>query len=224
MSMFLLIPGAGGMAWYWHPVAERLAQAGHEAIALDLPAEDPQAGLTEYVNQAVSAAGDRADLVVAGQSMGAFTAVPVCERLPARRLVLLNAMIPLPGERAGDWWEHTGAPDARRAAARSAGYPEAFDARTYFLHDVPPEVLAGGPEKQRDEADIAFAEPAPFARWPDVPTTVLSGQDDRFFPLAFQQRVARERLGLEAEPLAGGHLNALSQPEAVTRALLDSQR
>jgi pimeloyl-ACP methyl ester carboxylesterase len=223
MSTFLLIPGAGGMAWYWHLVEERLGEAGHEAIALDLPAEDLRAGLTEYVNLALSAVSGREDLVVVGQSMGAFTAVPVCERLTARRLALLNAMIPLPAERAGDWWEHTGAPDARRAAARAAGYPEAFDAQTYFLHDVPPEVLAGGPEKQRDEADIAFEEPAPFAAWPDVRTTVLAGQDDRFFPIAFQQRVARERLGAEAQLVPGGHLAALSHPEAITRALLEDE-
>src|SRR4051794_18563079 len=105
------------MAWYWHLVEKQLRDAGHEAIALDLPADDPDAGLTAYVNLAVSAARGREDLVVAAQSMGAFTAVPVCEQVSARELVLLNAMVPFPGEKAGDWWEHTGAVEARRAAA-----------------------------------------------------------------------------------------------------------
>jgi pimeloyl-ACP methyl ester carboxylesterase len=223
VTTFLLIPGAGGMAWYWHLVAQRLREAGHEAIALDLPGEDPDAGLTTYVNLASSAARGRADLVVAAQSMGAFTAVPVCERLAARRLVLVNAMVPVPGEAAGEWWDHTGALDARLAAARAGGYPEAFDLHTYFLHDVPPEVLAEAPNDQRDEAEIAFEEPCPFDRWPDVPTTVLAGRDDRFFPFAFQQRVARERLTAEAQPLPGGHLTALSQPEIVTGALLQAE-
>jgi pimeloyl-ACP methyl ester carboxylesterase len=126
VSAFLLIPGAGGMAWYWHLVEQRLRDAGHGVIALDLPGEDPNAGLTAYVNLASSAASSRKNLVVAAQSMGAFTAVPVCERLSARRLVLVNAMVPAPGEAAGDWWEHTGAVNARRAAARASGYPEAF--------------------------------------------------------------------------------------------------
>lgn len=211
------------MAWYWHLVERQLRDTGHEAIALDLPADDPNAGLTAYVNLAVSAARGREDLVVAAQSMGAFTAVPVCEQLSARRLVLLNAMVPVPGEKAGDWWEHTGALEARRAAARAGGYPEQFDLHSYFLHDVPPEVLAEGPEQQRDEAEIAFEEPCPFARWPDIPTTVLAGRDDRFFPFAFQQYVARERLAGEAHPLPGGHLAALSQPRAVTRALLQAE-
>ncbi len=73
------------MAWYWHLVEKQLRDAGHEAIALDLPADDPNAGLTAYVNLAVSVARVCGDLVVAAQSMGAFTAVPVCEQLYARR-------------------------------------------------------------------------------------------------------------------------------------------
>jgi pimeloyl-ACP methyl ester carboxylesterase len=45
-----------------------------------------------------------------------------------------------------------------------------------------------------------------------VPTSVLAGQDDRFFPLEFQRRVARERLGLEVDVVPGGHLAALARP------------
>jgi pimeloyl-ACP methyl ester carboxylesterase len=220
MTTFLLLPGAGGAAWYWHPVVPRLREAGHEAIALDLPADDPQAGLTAYVELAVAAARGHDDVVVVGQSMGAFTAVPVCTRLPARRLVLLNAMIPAPGETASDWWQNTGWEEARRAAARAGGYSEDFDLQSYFLHDVPAEVAADGAEHQRDEADVAFEEPCPFTEWPDVPTTVLAGRDDRFFPFEFQSRAARERLATEARPVPGGHLCALSYPNDVARALL----
>jgi hypothetical protein len=44
-ASFVLIPGAGGMAWYWSRVVPLLAHAGHEAVAVDLPAEDRSAGL-----------------------------------------------------------------------------------------------------------------------------------------------------------------------------------
>src|SRR5689334_15780196 len=100
MTTFLLVPGAGGMAWYWQPVVPRLRDAGHGTIALDLPADDPDAGLTAYVELAIAAAQGHDDVIVVAQSMGAFTAVPVCTYLGARRLVLLNAMIPTPGETA----------------------------------------------------------------------------------------------------------------------------
>jgi len=46
MTTFLLVPGAGGMAWYWHPVVPRLREAGHEAIVVDLPGDDPHEGLS----------------------------------------------------------------------------------------------------------------------------------------------------------------------------------
>jgi pimeloyl-ACP methyl ester carboxylesterase len=220
MSTFLLIPGAGGVGWYWHLVEQRLGDADQEAIVLNLPGDDPDAGLTAYVELALAAATGHDDLVVAAQSMGAFTAVPVCERLAARRLVLLNAMIPAPAEMANAWWEATGWQEARRAAARAGGYPEDFDLQIYFLHDVPPEVAADGAKYQREEADIAFEEPCPYTRWPDVPTTVLAARDDRFFPFEFQRRVALERLATEAQQVVGGHLAALSEPDAVTRALL----
>jgi pimeloyl-ACP methyl ester carboxylesterase len=220
MTAFLLIPGAGGQAGYWYRVVERLRERRHEAIALDLPADDAEAGLSAYAESAVAAGDGCADLVVVAQSLGAFTAVPASERLAPRELVLLNAMIPAPGERAADWGEHTGADDARRAAARAGGYPDSLDLRTCFCHDVPPEVTARGLGEPRDEAEIAFAEPCPFTRWPDVPTRVLAGRDDRFLPFGFQRRVARERLGVDAVPVPGGHLAALSRPDAVVDALL----
>ena len=103
MSTFLLVPGAGGAAWYWHRVVPLLRDAGHRAIAVDLPGADPDAGLPEYAELVVGAADGADEVVLVAQSMGAFTALPACARLPVRRLVLNNAMIPLPGETAGHW-------------------------------------------------------------------------------------------------------------------------
>jgi hypothetical protein len=64
--------------------------------------------------------------------------------LAVRLLVLVNAMIPLPGETPGDWWGDTGWEPARVAAAQASGYPAEFDLATYFLHDVPADVAAAG--------------------------------------------------------------------------------
>jgi pimeloyl-ACP methyl ester carboxylesterase len=57
-----------------------------------------------------------------------------------------------------------------------------------------------------------FSQPWPLDRWPDVPTRVVAGRDDRLFPLEFQRRVAHERLGLDIDEIPGGHLAALSRP------------
>lgn len=208
MSTFVLIPGAGGAAWYWHRVVPLLNAAGHGAIAVDLPGASPTVGLREYEAFVAAAAAGEERVVLVAQSMGAFTALGCCERLPVERLVLLNAMVPAPGETPGQWWSNTDWPE------------NDGDLEALFLHDVPPEVVAAGAAHQRPEADVAFGQPCGFSRWPAIPTIVLAGRDDRFFPFDFQARVARERLGLDVVAVPGGHLAALSRPEAVAEAIL----
>lgn len=218
MTAFVLIPGAGGAASYWCRVAPLLEQAGHEVVAVDLPGPDPAAGLPEYADLVVSAASRFSNVVLVAQSMGGFTAPMAAERLDVQELVLVNAMIPVPGERAGEWWDATGSVEAREAAARREGYGE-FDVETYFLHDVDTTGLA---DDQHDENEAAFATPCDFSAWPER-VRVLVGSDDRFFPAEFQQRVAKERLGIDADMRPGGHLIALAHPEIVAEYLLGSE-
>jgi pimeloyl-ACP methyl ester carboxylesterase len=219
VSRFVLIPGAGGAAWYWHRVVPELRARGHEAVAVDLPGADGSAGLPEYADAVVAAIASQRDVVVVAQSMGGFSAPMACSRVPVRLLVLVNAMIPLPGETPGDWWGDTGWEPARVAAAQAGGYSAEFDLATYFLHDVPADVATAGEEHQYAEADIAFGQPCAIERWPDVPTRVIAGRDDRFFPLKFQRQVARERLGADVNEIPGGHLAALSRPAELTDQL-----
>ena len=200
-----------------------LVEAGHEAIAVDLPGDDTTAGLQRYTELVVEAIGSRPEVVLVAGSLGGFTAPLVCERVPVRDLVLVNAMIPVPGERARDWWAHTGAQEAQEEAARGGGYGP-FDLATYFLHDVDAKVAAEGERYQRPEADIAFDSVCDFTAWAATPIRVLAGADDRFFPVGLQRRVARERLGVEADVLPGGHLLPLVHPQLVGEYLLLATR
>jgi pimeloyl-ACP methyl ester carboxylesterase len=220
MTTFALIPGAGGVSWYWHRVAPRLQAAGHAAIPIDLPGDDEAAGLPEYARLVADAIDGHDDVVLVAQSLGGFTAPLVAAAAPVHGIVLVNAMIPLPGETPDEWGERTGAPRAREEAARARGYDPQFDMAVYFLHDVPPEIVAAGEPYQRPESDAVFASKWDFDAWPAVPTRVVVGAEDRLFPVEFQRTVARERLGLEADVLPGGHLIALSQPAALARYLL----
>jgi pimeloyl-ACP methyl ester carboxylesterase len=223
MPTFVLIPGAGGVAWYWHRVVPLLERAGHEALAIDLPGDDRSAGLSAYAGIVQRAVGDRGGVQLVAQSMGGFTAAIASERVPTERIALVNAMIPLPGETAGQWWQNTGWEDARTEAAKAHDYGPDFDLETYFLHDVPEEVARDGAKHQRAEADVAFGDRCDFAGWPDVPILVLVGQDDRFFPAPFQERVASERLAphqRSIERIRGGHLVALSNPQGLAQRLL----
>ncbi|MGW3625365.1 alpha/beta fold hydrolase [Streptomyces sp. NPDC000880] len=220
MTTYVLIPGADGHAWYWHRVVPMLRERGHDVIAVDLPS-DNTAGLAEHVDAVIGAIGDKASApgpgpVLVAQSLAGFIAPLVCERTPVEQLILVNPMIPAPGESAGEWWDNTGRAEAAKAFAAEEGRdPDAgFHLIVDFFHDVPQDVTdeamsgeASGP------SEALFAEPWPLQTWPDVPTRLLQGRDDRFFPLAFQRRIAAERLqGVPVEDLPGGHLVALSRP------------
>jgi pimeloyl-ACP methyl ester carboxylesterase len=221
MSTFVLIPGAGGNAEYWSLLVRELERRGHEAIAVDIPEQDPALGLPEYADIVVAAIDGRDGVVLVAQSLGGFTAPMVATRVPVAMIVLVNAMIPLPGETPGAWWDDVESGAARRAADAAAGRDGAFDLETYFLHDLSDEaraVLYARPAYE--PSNTPFDQPCEFERWPDVPTKVLIGADDRFFPANFQRRVAKDRLGLDADEIPGGHLVALSNPEGVADQLV----
>jgi hypothetical protein len=217
---FVLIPGAGGTAWYWHRVVPLLREVGDQAIAVDLPGDDPAAGLPEYAGLVTSAIGDRRDVVLVAQSLGGFTAPLVAAKVPVGSVIFVNAMIPCPGETPGAWWDNTRWAQARVAAAQRGGYGTELDLGVYFLHDVPPDVAAAGEPYQRPEADAVFGSACAFTAWPPVPIRAVAGADDRFFPVGFQRALARDRLGIEADVLPGGHLIALAQPARLAGYLL----
>jgi len=223
-STFILVPGAGGDAFYWHRVVPLLRDAGHEAVAVDLPAGDDRAGLAEYADLIAGAIGDRSGVVLVAQSMGAYSAPLACTRANVARMVLVAPMIPAPGETASEFWSATGQGAAARALAEREGRdPDApFDIQEGFFHDVPPDVVArvlarGAP----GDSATPFEQPWPLDAWPDVPTSVIAGARDRLFPLDYVRRLARERLGIdEVAVVDAGHLPALSRPEELVRLLL----
>lgn len=221
----VLLPGAGGAAAYWDKVVPLLEAEGHEVVAVALPADDPSAGLEAYVEVAHAACGRSGPLLIVAQSMGGFTGAMLADRLVQEDrtvvgLVFLNAMIPAPGETPGEWWAAVGSESARVEAAEQGGWSTEVDLAEYFLHDLDDETTALLLQDDSDEAEVAFGSPCAISEWPDVTTRVIAGAEDRFFPLALQQRVARERLGLEPTVVPGGHLAALSFPAEVARAIL----
>ncbi|HYL70267.1 MAG TPA: alpha/beta hydrolase, partial [Candidatus Dormibacteraeota bacterium] len=183
------------------------------------------AGLPEYAHSVVRAIGNREprSVVLVAQSLAGFTAPLVCRQVRVALLVLVNAMIPKPGERPGEWWTNTRHAAAKREQNRRDGRPAdaPFDPLVEFFHDVPQPVIdAAWAQGEPRQSDIVFASPCTFEVWPEVPTHVLIARDDRFFPAGFQRRVARERLGISADEMPGGHLVALSQPDELTERLI----
>jgi pimeloyl-ACP methyl ester carboxylesterase len=205
MAVFALIHGGGGSAWDWHLVVPALRARGHDALAVDLPSDDGSAGWAEYADTVIQAIGGRRDIVVVGHSLGGFTAPLVCARAPVDVLVLIAAMIPSPGELFADWWTNSG--------YEQSGYDDVF------YHDVPTELAAEARRRERGESARALREPWPLEAWPETPTKYLLCRDDRMFPAAWARRHARERLGIDADEVGGGHYVTLSRPDEVAERL-----
>jgi pimeloyl-ACP methyl ester carboxylesterase len=109
-----------------------LTSRGHGAVAVDLPGADPDAGLDEYRDLIVDV-GRHLDgpVTLVAQSLGGFSAPVACDHLPVERLILVNAMIPRPGETAGAWWDNVGRQTAAQVAADRDGRPEPAGSATF---------------------------------------------------------------------------------------------
>jgi pimeloyl-ACP methyl ester carboxylesterase len=212
VATYVIVHGAGDAGSNWDLVAAALRERGHDVVAPDLPSDDASAGLSDYADTVVEAIGDRTDLVVVAHSLGGFTAPLVCARVPVDLLVMVAGMVPSPGEKAGEWWANT-------------GHGQAFDERyaddeiALFLHDVPPDLAAATLENGRDQAAAPMLEPWPLDSWPEVATRYLLCRDDRSLPADWTRRMVRERLGIEADEIDGGHMPYVSRPRELAERL-----
>jgi hypothetical protein len=224
VATFVLIPGAGTDPRVYDATIEALGALGHGGLAPALPLDDADAAPSDHADAVVRALPADGKLVVAAQSLGAFAGSLVAARAPVAQLVLVAPMIPRPGETAGEWWASTGHEEAiadllERHGPMSSWGPDAI--AEVFLHDVDPGVSRDNERYQGVPGDGLFGEPWPLESWPEVPTHVLAPTEDRLFPLEFQRRVARERLGLEIDEIPGGHLPMLSRPRELAERLIE---
>lgn len=221
MATFVLIHGAGDVGWYWHRTAAELQARGHQTIAPDLPCDDETASLDDYVGAVTDAASGCRDLVLVGQSYGAYTATLAAARLPARLLVLLAGMMPRTGESPAEWWASTGYRQAATEQARLDGGQTGHDDPLVCYYNGVPRRLAEEALRRggRGESTAVYNTSWPLDTWPDVPTRFVLCQDDQFFPAAFMRRLAHERLGIVADEVPGCHCVALSQPRELSDLL-----
>jgi pimeloyl-ACP methyl ester carboxylesterase len=222
MPNFVLVHGAGDVGWYWHLTEAELHAQGYQTIAPDLPCDNDTASLDDYAAAVADAVSDRQDLVIVGQSYGAFTATLAASQLPVRLLVLLAGMIPAPGESPGQWWTNTGYRQAAEQQGRlDSGKTGHDDPLISFYNGIPrplaEEALRRG---GRGESSTAWNTPWPLDAWPDVPTKFIVCKHDRFFPAVFMRQLAQERLGIVPDEVPGCHCAALSHPKELSDLLV----
>ncbi|HEX7095898.1 MAG TPA: alpha/beta hydrolase, partial [Acidimicrobiales bacterium] len=189
MATFALVHGSQHGAWCWERVIPHLEAQGHRTVAMDLPCDDPDAGVDTYASVVIDALDGHDDVVLVGHSMGSLTIPVVARRRPIRHLVFLCSVPTGPGPALDATLTSMVTPEfasARRIVdelGRESLHPD--DAAAVWFHECSPEDTAWALSKLRPQSRRPLLEPSPLDRWPDVPTTVVLGRDERCVNMAW---------------------------------------
>jgi Alpha/beta hydrolase family len=228
MTAFVLVHGAWHGAWCWDELVPLLRARDHAAIAVDLPAGDPDAGCTAYaevIGERIAGLGE--DVVLVGHSLAGLTIPLVAAARPVRRLVYLCALIPTPAMSFAEQLRSepgilapgfSGGP-VRDAAGRSY-WPDREEAITAFYADCPAELARAAADRLRPQAGLPSTERFPLASLPAVGSTYILTREDAAISPAWSRRAARERLGTTALELPGGHSPFLARPGELAELLI----
>jgi pimeloyl-ACP methyl ester carboxylesterase len=234
MAQVLLVHGSCHGAWCWRDLVPALAERGHDATAIDLPAhgadttppaEASLAGYAERIAAALAALPEPAILV--GHSAGGAAVTAAAELAPRRiaRLVYLCAYVLRDGESVA----------ARRRAATRQPFVEAIrrsaDGLTFTVdpaaapavlyHDCPPEAVAYAVPRLCPEPVAPQETPVRVSAASEaVLRHAILCTDDRTVPPEEQERMVAGWPAPAVSRIASGHSPFFSQP-ATLAAILD---
>jgi pimeloyl-ACP methyl ester carboxylesterase len=220
MSLFCLVHGSGQSAAGWDLLLPELVRRGHEVVRMNLPTTEPDASATRYADLITEAIPpDRDDAIVVAHSASGMFLPLVPERRRVRHLVFLAAVIPQIGASLRDQAMGDKTMFNPEWLGKNPGVDEDA-AREFLFHDCSPEAANWALGTIRIMyARQAILEITPLQVWPEVPSSYIVCADDRTIQPQWSRRVARERLGVEAIELPGGHCPFVSRPAELADVL-----
>ena len=226
MTAFVLIHGAYQGGWIWGPVAERLRAEGHvvHSPSMDGCGErsaQRRPGITTE-SQAEEMAQllfyeDLSDIVLVGTSSGGMVAAKTAELARERvaRLVFVDALVLMHGETIGDVLS-----GPRPANVGDDGPSEEHLAR--LLQGLPAETAAWAGERFGGRPDGVFTQPVELESFWDQSWDVSVIWCRRAEnPGEAHQRRCAEALGARWHELDTGHYPMISEPDALTRLIVE---
>ena len=212
MATYCLIHGAWHDGSCWESLAGVLEGHGHEALAPDLPFDDPTTGFEQRARPALEAIESAADpVIVVGHSMGSAYATLAAVARPGSLLILLCPRlggVPVPAGAPARFREGFPFP-ADRPDGTSVWDPEAAIAAMY--RRLPPETARTLARRLRPLAPPA--DEYPLARHPAIPTALVYAADDELFHPEWERFMAVKVLGVEPIEIPGGHFPMAEDPE-----------
>ena len=228
MATYVLVHGAYQGGWIWKPVATRLRAAGHVVYA---PSLDGCAERQHLVRPGITVGTqaqeiarflfceDLTGVVLVGTSSGGMVIERTAELARDRigRLVFVDALAHMPGERVGDIVKRSA---ANETTAVTTG-PSRADVEGRLFADLDPTTRAWALARYTPHPVAALEAPMELDGFWSQPwkATVIRCRKAVNPPEAHQRRTA-ERLGAAWHEMDTGHYPMLSQPEELTRLLL----
>jgi len=233
MSHFLFLHGSWHGAWCWHKVLPRIAAAGHQAVAIDLPgrgrapATPAFVGLKRMVDAAEAALAPRRKTTIVVHSRNGIVASSLAERVPdrvAQTIYLASFMLPH-GRRVLDY-----VPD------KQSLMPGNVTVNRLALWDwLKPDAYREALYADCSEDDIALAhallvhEPIRPAltrlklsqdRYDRVPRAYIRLTQDNAVSPALQDRLLTETKVDRVENIDASHSAYFSQPDKLAQTIL----
>lgn len=221
-----LVHGSYHGGWCWDRLRPELESLGHRVITMDLPVSTPGSGAADYATTVIDALDGSDDPIVIGHSMAGLVVPLVAARRPVRRLVFLAAFLPKPGATMNE--QRAAEPIDGRFAPTTAEWTDLGDdvwmvgpntAREIFFHDAPPDVAAWAIDRLRPQAYAVMNEVTPLPAWPDVDRATIVCTDDHAINPDWVRSASRDRLGVDAIEIAGGHSPFLTRPSELAAVL-----
>ena len=221
-----LVHGSYHGAWCWDLLRPELERLGHRVITMDLPISDPTLGAADYARVVENALDAKGEPVLVGHSMAGLVIPLVAAHRPVRRLIFLAAFLPSPGRSAND--QRATEPIDGRVPPTTAEWIDVGEdvwmvgpktATEVFFPDATPAIARWATQRLRPQSYRVMTEPTPLTAWPDVESRSIVCRDDRAINPAWVRAAARDRLGVEAVEISGGHSPFLTRPVELALAL-----
>ena len=234
MARYVLVHGAFGGAWCWERVVPRLEEAGHTAVAIDLPGggadTTPVEGVTlaACAERVCRALTERSILV--GHSMGGAVITQAASECPGsvQRLVYVCAFMPADGQSLLDLTHYPeGAGDQIQANIEISDEPPLAHlsdeaAAVAIYNTCSPEDRAWALPQRRDQAVAVFATPVSVddEALAAIPRTYVLTHRDQSIPQALQRRMIAEHPCERVAEIDTDHAPYLSATDELVDALL----
>ncbi|OBA90656.1 hypothetical protein A5662_22630 [Mycobacteriaceae bacterium 1482268.1] len=227
----MLVHGAWHDTWCWERVIPELRRRGHEVTAVSLP-KGRVAGTQAYAAAIDEAISSPAETTVVAHSAGGLVAPLVAGKRGVRELVLVAALMALPGF---SWM-------GQRAAENSAQHTESFlsleprviaddegnwtmppdCAVRLFYNDCEPADAESAVRRMRTQETAVFTEAAPVEPPAAVPTRYVLCTRDQALSRDWAIRTARERFDAIVEEFDASHSPFWSRPADLAELLTRS--